>query len=428
MTGLALELRRGPGKLLVIPLALVGVLVIRQAIPPGPAVWPAVVSALALGMVAMGPVAGGVAALAGTRSHRRRTDTLELLATRGPAAAGLAELGALLVWVSGAFVLVLGATYLPAAATATWSGPDGLRSLTTGVGLLLEVVIGYVLGRLVPSRLTPAVVALVFYGLVGYIDASRTLFRWSLLLPVNLQFADEFSILNRTAFIGQLVWYLGLGLLVAAGWAVGRQSRSAVAGAALAVGAATTVAGLVVLLPQNGRATFPAAPAVWDCAGSAPEVCLHPAFASAAPAVTAAVTPVAGRLAGTPFAIRRAEHRPRGIGSIPSPGAVAFALDDTAPGSIRLVSQELAVNALGDQESCFTDTGLASGYDLAQLVAAWVAGDPSLYQPTPDSPSTTADHAAQRWFAGLHQTRRRAWLTRNEQAIRACTLRPSAFR
>ncbi len=180
MTGVALEIRRGPGKWLVVPLALIGIFAVRQSVPAGTAVWPLIVSALANGTDLMGPVAGGAAALAGTRSHRRNTEVLERQAARSPAAAGLAELGALLLWTLGAFVLLVAGVYLPAMTTATWSGPDVLPTLAAGGGLLLQVAIGYVLGRVLPSRLTPLFVALLLYGVVAYNNVSRTGFGWSL--------------------------------------------------------------------------------------------------------------------------------------------------------------------------------------------------------------------------------------------------------
>ncbi len=212
-------------------------------------------------------------------------------------------------------------------------------------------------------------------------------------------------------------------MIVIAGWALNQQRRAMLPGVVLVIGAATTAAGLAVLIPQHGHATLTGVNVTWNCAGTAPELCLHPALDGARPAVTAVVTPVARRLAGTPFAIHRAEQRPRGMGSAPSPGAVAFALDDTTPGAVRLAGHELAVNALGDQATCYTDTGPARGYDLAQLVGAWVAGDRALY--ISDSPTNTS---ARRWFDNLNDTRRRAWLTSHQRAIRACELDAAAFR
>ena len=423
MTGLWLELRRGLGRWLVVPLAIAGILYGRQVVPVGPPVWPVIVSALAYSVVLTGPVAAGVAGLAGTRSRRRHTEAMEQLSVRSPDAAGLAELGALLIWVLAAFAGVLGALYIPAALGATWSGPDGLRTVTTALGLLLYVVIGFVVGRLVPSRLTPAVVALVLFAAAVVLDGGSSVRRWSLLLPVNQGFSDEFSRLNTAAFGGQLVWYVGLGLLLVAGWAVHHTGRGRPVVVSLTAGVVTAVVGAAILVPQDGHYLTAGDYAVWTCRGTSPQICLHPALASALPAVTPALLPVVHRLAGTPFAIHRAEQRPRGVGSAPSPGAVGFGLDDTRPGSFALAGRELAVNALGDQDSCFAVDGASDGYELAQLVGAWAAGDAALYTPT-----TPAAGPARTWFLGLDEASRRDWLTRHRTAIQTCTLDYSAFR
>ena len=423
MSGLSLELRRGLGKWLVLPLAAAGILYGKQVVPVGPAVWPVIVSALAYSVVLIGPIAAGVAAVAGTRSYRRNTGVMEQLSARGPAAAGLSELGALLIWVLVGFAIVLGALYVPAALSATWSGPDGLRTVTTVLGMLLYVVIGYVVGRVIPSRLSPAVVALVLFAGATVLDNSSSGYRWELLLPVNQHFADEFSPLNPVAFRGQLVWYLGLGLLLVAGWALRHSGRSRPGVSAVTAGIVIAGLGAGVVISQNGKYILDGDHPVWTCRGAQPQICLHPALADARQQVSAALIPVVDRLAGTPFQVRRAEQRPRGVGSTPTPGAVGFALDDTRPASLTLAGRELAVNALGDQDTCFAADATSDGYELAQLVGAWAAGDPSLYTPT-----TAAGTAARRWFLGLSPALRRRWLTEHQAAVRACTLTYSAFR
>jgi len=421
--GLSLELRRGLGRWLVVPLALVGILYAYQIVPAGPPIWPIMVSALAYSVVLTGPLAAGVAALAGTRSHRRHMELIEQLSTQSSVLAGLAELGALLVWVFLAFNAVLVSLFVPAIFGATWSGPDGLRTLTTALGMLLYVVVGFIIGRLVPSRLTPPVVAIVLFAAAVLLNSNSSTYRWSLLLPVNQGFSDEFSRLNNAAFSGQLVWYVGIGLLLASGWAVHQAGPSRPGIVLVVAGLILTVSGVAIVVPQGGHYLRAGDYAVWTCRGNSPQICLHPALVDTFPDVIENVTPVAARLAGTPFAVRRAEQRPRGLGSRPTPGAVSFALDDTRPGSLALAGRELAVNALGDQDSCFAADATSDGYELAQLVGSWAAGDRSLYTPT-----TMAAGRARTWFLGIDDAARRRWLTQHEAAVRHCTLQYSAFR
>lgn len=423
MTGLTLELRRGLGRWLVLPLSLFGALYAYQIVPSGPPVWPVMDTALATSVVLTGPLAAGFAALAGTRSHRRHTEAMEQLAARGPAAAGISELIALILWVLVAFTAVLCSLYLPAALNATWSGPDALRMVTAALGLVLCVVVGFIAGRVIPSRLTPAVVAIVIYALDQQLTSSSSTYQWALFLPINAGFSDEFSRLNRSTFAGQLLWYVGIALLLTAGWAIRRTAWNPAKLALVAAGLALSTTGVVVLIPQHGHYLRAGDYAIWTCRGSSPQICLHPALVTAFPAVVPALMPVVDRLTGTPFAIHRAEQRPRGVGSIPTSGAVGFALDDTRPGSIALAGQELSINALGDQDTCFAVDATSTGYELAQLVGAWAAGDASLYTPT-----SPASSAARSWFLRLNDTARRGWLTRHEKEIRSCTLRYSAFR
>ena len=422
MTGVALELRRGPGKLLVVPLIALGVFFVWQFAPPGPAVWPMVVSGVAFSASLMGPVAGGFGALAGTRSHRRRTGSMELLAARSVASAGLTELAALLIWVSVAYIVVVGVALLAASRSAAWSGPDPLRTVVIGLGVLLHVVPGYLLGRVIPSRLTPPFVAVALYGISVVNTTSRSGHAWSLFLPINLHETSEFDRFTLGATVGQLVWYVGLGLLVTVVWVLRRDGPSARRLGALVAAAAVTAAGVVVLLPSGGDPYASGTFMTWTCAGTRPQICIHPALRTARPGLTRVIEPVARRLDTTPFAIARAEQRTRGIGSIPTAGAVGFALDDTAPSSLRRVGQELAVNALMNPDACFGADGPATGYELEQLVATWVAGTPGLF-----GPSSPAEAGAQRWFDGLDRPRRTAWFAAHEQAIRTCSLTAAAF-
>lgn len=423
MTGILLELRRGPGRWLALPLALLGVVAAENALPSGTAIWSLTVSALSNSVQLMGPVAAAAAAFAGARSRRRGTETMELLADRSPSAAAVSELIALAAWVLVAYVATVAVVFTQTALSATWSGPDLARTTVTGVGLLLQVALGYVVGRLVPRRLTPLAVAIFFYVLTIYGSTARSGYRWSLLLPVNLNIYDFFTRVNQTVTVGQLLWYSGAAVVVVTGWALRRRESTRVMLGPLAAGAVAAVCGAAVILAQDGRALQPGFVVNWQCEGQAPQLCLHPAVSAARPALTAQIDPMAARLAGTPFALSRVEQRPRGPGSIPSPGAVAFGLDDTRPESVRLAEQDVAVNAFGFQDNCFTDNGPKDGYFLAQLLASWALGDVSSF-----IAGTPAETAAQAWLASRSDGERRAWLTKKASVIRSCDLTASDFR
>lgn len=423
MTGILLELRRGPGRWLAVPLALLGVVAAENALPSGAAIWSLAVSALSNSVQLMGPVAAAAAAFAGARSRRRGTEAMELLADRSPSAAAVSELVAVAVWVLVAYVATVAVVFTQTALSATWSGPDLARTTVTGVGLLLQVTLGYVAGRLIPRRLTPLAVAIFLYVLTIYGSTARSGYRWSLLLPVNLNIYDFFTRVNRAVTIGQLLWYSGAAVVVVTGWALRRREPTRVMLGSLAAGAVAAVFGAAVILAQDGRALQPGFVVTWQCEGRAPQICLHPAVRAARLALTAQINPIAARLAGTPFALSRLEQRPRGPGSIPSPGAVAFGLDDTRPESVRLAEQDVAVNAFGFRDNCFTDNGPKDGYFLAQLLASWALGDVSSF-----IAGTPAETAAQSWLATSSDSERRAWLTKKASVIRSCDLTASDFR
>lgn len=422
LTGVTLELRHGAGRWLALPLAALGVIAAENALPSGTAIWSLSVSALSNSVQLMGPVAAAAAAFAGARSRRRGTETMEMLSSRNPSAAAVSELAAIALWVLVAFVATVAVVFTQTALSATWSGPDLARTAVTGLGLVLQAILGYVTGRLVPRRLTPLAVAIFFYVLTIYGSTARAGYRWSLLLPVNLNVYDFFTRVNQAVTVGQLLWYAGVAVAAVAAWALRHREATRATLGSLMAGALAAVCGAAVVLAQDGRALQPRFVVSWQCTGRAPQICIHPAVSAARPALTAEIDPIAARLAGTPFALSRIEQRPRGPGSVPSPGAVAFGLDDTRPASVRLAGQDIAVGAFGFQDKCFTDNGPKGGYFLAQLLASWALGDVSSF-----IPGTKAETAAQSWLASRTDSQRRAWLRQKESVIRSCDLTASDF-
>lgn len=425
MTGLALELRRGIGKWLFLPVAILGIYAAESAQPGGPsALWALAVSALGNSVMLMGPIAAAAAAYAGGMSKRRRMGSWEALSTRGPTAAGMTAMAAIGLWTLASFVVVVAVVFGMVAASATWSGPDLPRTLATGSGLILQVVIGYLIGRVVPRRFTPVAVAVLFYALSVFSYSGVFGYRWQFLLPINLQLYDEYTRLNPAVAPGQLLWYFGIGGLTVSGWALlrGRTSRMPTY---LAVGCSVLAfSGAGILVAQDGHGNQPGVVITWTCRGRAPELCLHPALESVRPSFAAQLEPVAARLAGTPFELRRVEQRPRGLGSAPSPGAVAFGLDDDRPGSVRRAVQDVGVGSLGVQRACYRseEDDLRRGYPYATVVGASVVGDPALA--FVDSPDVSA---AASWLNTRTDEQLRTWLTQNEEEIRTCRLTAADF-
>lgn len=133
--------------------------------------------------------------------------------------------------------------------------------------------------------------------------------------------------------------------------------------------------------------------------------------------------PIASRLAGTPFQLRRVEQRPRGLGSAPSRGAVSFALDDGRPQSVRVAVQDVVVGSLGSANSCIRPDGTPrSGYPFVRVVAASIIGDPTL-----DGANSPETVRAVAWLRTRTDEQRRSWLTRKATRIKTCSLTAADF-
>jgi hypothetical protein len=419
-----IELLRGLGLWMFLALVVAGIFAFHNAMPGGYPIWPYAVSALGQVGQVMGPLAAGTAALAGIRCKRRRTNSMELLAVRGPLAAGLTELAALLIWTTVAFAVVLAVVFIPVAVRATGAGPDGPRIVASLVGLLAQPVVGYALGRLLPFRLTPLIVAAAIYVSVNSINSSTHGIIWNLFLPENLNLYDEFNHLNAAVAPAEILWYVGLATLGLGLWFVFRRT-SALTAVTFALGLALSVGGFFAIHSQHGFANARGVFVSFDCAGSDPQICVNPAMMNARPALQRQFAPIIDRLRGTPFAINRAEQRPRGLGSAPTPGASAFALDNTKASTIRDAAQELAENTIAPYTACQTDNGpmkpgvTEDGPALLSVIADRVLiGQRTVSTSAGSTPTLLA--AAK--FDPLTDDQVRAFLTTHQQAIRNCML------
>ncbi|HST66360.1 MAG TPA: hypothetical protein VLM05_14340, partial [Mycobacteriales bacterium] len=166
----------------------------------------------------------------------------------------------------------------------------------------------------------------------------------------------------------------------------------------------------------------------WTCGGTAPQVCLHPAFVGSREALDADFRSVYRRLDGTPFAFTRVEQRPRGIGSrTDSSNTVAFAIDDPVHADYADAVVDVAANALTGGQQCVQEPDAApsstTGIALEQVLVAWAAGFPSVV--SSGDPAATAAFAE---YTALSGPAQRAWLALHVDAVRHCTLTSADFR
>ncbi len=131
-------------------------------------------------------------------------------------------------------------------------------------------------------------------------------------------------------FLAALAWFCGLtaAAVLAAGWALTRRHRYAIAFAAAAVAAWLGLGQLHAAAAHPMTAAF--APVV--CRTWPLDVCVNPAFAPALPQLELAFTAVAAQVSGTRAAIRSVTQLPPGATAPPRPGGYGFHLDDLGHG------------------------------------------------------------------------------------------------
>ena len=419
------ELRRGVGKWLAVPLVVVGYHTVHKNIPPHGYSWAQTVYALGQAGLLLGPLAAGFGAWAGTRARRRGMLAVEALSVQGPVRPGLVELAALIVWTAAAYAAVVALVFAQTASQTHGSGPALGRTTAGLFGVALQLTVGYAAGRLVAYRLVPLVVAYGLFTVVQAVNSSQHFNTLNLFLPDNLQLFDFYDrLITRVPYL-QIAWYLALSGLVLSIWAVWRLRSGPAVGVVALATAATLLAGFGVS-SLHGRENRPGTFVTFTCDGRVPKICLHPSLVQADNQVAERVGPIVGRLTGTPFAIHVLEQRPRGVGGVPSPGAVAFHLDDDGPGSLGLVAGDVAGSVFNPIDQCLTPgTGeLRPGVpvdapDVIGALAQRLLNGPA-------AASTPGDSSPRGVLARLGDDEFRAFVTSHARAIRSCTLEPSA--
>ncbi|OKI45471.1 hypothetical protein A6A27_38120 [Micromonospora sp. CB01531] len=383
-------------------------------------IWSYATGAATSAPMLMAPLAVGLAAWAGGRSQRRGASQAWLLAGRDPAHAPLVEAGVLVACAVVAYALVATATLLPTAVAATWGGPFWWWLASAGVGFAAAVAAAYGVGVLVPGRLIPFATALVTYlattwnlGQIG---------TWHAMFPVTIEMILPFNAPHTQTMRGQLLWFAGLGLLALALVAVKVRSSARLVIPAVGLSLALAVGGAAVVIGENGRYVDLNRHITWSCSGSSPQVCIHPAFADSLAPISQRAQAISQRLASTPFAITRVEQRPRGVGSLPTPGAIAYAIDAPADDDYDRAGFDIAIAALGVRSCGRGPLRDTDAHAMAQLLVAWVVGDERWFVPRgPEQQQAKAR------FLNLPLAGQQQWLTTHADAVRTCSLTPQSF-
>jgi hypothetical protein len=430
-------------------------------------------------LLAFAPLVAGVAAWMGSREGRRGTVDLVGVTALPRWAGQLATWAATTCWAMVAYLGGVAVVYAITARQATWGGPLWWPVAVGAATVAASCALGFVAGALLPGRFAaPLVAVAVFLALGTGAVAIQHNSTYAQIWPLNVQGAlppDAFGVFSPylpDLAIAQVLLLAGLaaavlgglGLRAAAGGRWLRCAAAVLAAAGLAaagtgVGLAGTARleanGIVIPVLHDAAADKPM-PYTPVCSHAAVPVCLHPAYRSFLPAVTAALGPVLSEVAGLPgspvrvsqVAITHLQQRPHNgieiggpvIGG--SPSVLSLPLSGMAlPGQghtttadfirqLRLQGPAVILDTLfgGDQQDTEGQRGRrgsaqqpSQGVLARQAIKAAlakVAGVPPDNGVPPLAPGRPYYAAAKR-FAALPAAARHAWLVGHLTALRA---------
>ncbi|MFC5744068.1 hypothetical protein [Actinomadura rugatobispora] len=427
---LRLDARRA-ALLIAVPLLTgIGIVTVWLSLVPGVAYWDNSVVALINAVRLLGPVAAGLAAWAAVRE--RGLNYLRDLSPRSPATGALVDLLLLAAAAVLAYATITAVLIVETMLRQEAGHPDPLGVLAGASGLVLHVVAGYLAARVAPRPATAAAVMAVTWSWA----AARTpgASWWSLLPPAALDHVEPFTGLRSRVLADQTVWALAVTatlVLAYVGWVTRRAAVAVPLVAALALAGFATAR-----LQSSDGSAVGAAPVGLACREWPLRVCVHPALRSALPALTAAATPLATRLSGTPGEFTQVVQRPRTEPVAVVRGTATVHLDsELSPGYETRVVRQIK-NALADPEACQASRAPGGGEDPAAaraaggtpparsaeygaLVDAWLLGA----QAPPISDQRTAYR-----FGGWSEEQKREWLRTNYPRYRSCALAAGDFR
>jgi hypothetical protein len=280
------------------------------------------------GVTVFAPPVVGAAAWIGSREGRRGLGDLVTGTPRPRWGRQLAAWAATTCWAMVAYLGCVGVLYGVTAQRASWGGPLWWPVAVGAASVSAFAAIGFAAGASFPNRFTtPLVAVAAFFGLVlspELIHGSQSYWQISPIVAGPWEIgpnaaAGTFYHYLPDLPIAQVMFLVGLTLAVlgAAGLPAASGGRWLRRSAAAITAAGLLAAGTAVALTGTGRLDAQgmiAIPALHDaasdlpirytpvCSHTAVPVCLNPAYAAYLPAVTAALAPVLGQVAGLPGA------------------------------------------------------------------------------------------------------------------------------
>jgi hypothetical protein len=445
--------------------------------------------------------AAGFSAWAGSREGRRNAGDLLATTARPAWARQLCSLAGTAFWVMAAFLAGVIALYVRTSQQATWGGPPAAPVVVGILGLVAVCAVAFTLGALFPGRFTAPIVAVALMiitlyafrqavgdkggsaGAIGVLspDGGVPGDDWGLFSPVSVGvpivqgafmagvILAAIGVLGLSSRTGGVGWRGGLSAVAAGG-----ARLRAIAGSAVAIGAALVVAAFVLAgtanvsdatgtlqIPVIDNAVAGGKPIPYSlvCSSgqgrSAFTACLHPAYRGYLPQVTVALNQVLGELSGLPGLPGQASQVP--ANAVPQwaqagPGSgqiVGHTYEFVLSGSVGWSTDSSRIeNNLRQDLAHAIIVGTGKMVTLPDGARGWALGAPaqqavvdgvlkvlgtpaypvpeSRNGPAPAGESTPAQQAqimaAAAKFAALPAATRHAWLVANLTALKAGTI------
>jgi hypothetical protein len=397
----------------------------------------------------------GASTWMGSRDGRSRTTDLLTVTAVPRWGRQLVRWAATTGWAMAAYLACAAVLYWSTARQGAWGGPPLWPAAVGAAGVAAACALGFAAGVFFPSRFTAPLATLAVFILATAVKGGGTS-TYGLISPVAPQgsfrpdsglfyhYLPDLSIDQVLLLAGLAVAALGaLGVPAASGGRWLRRSAAAVTAAGLvAAGTAVGLAGTARLEPYgvvipalHDAASGRPIPYTPVCGRAAIPVCLHPAYRSYLPAVTAALGPLLSQVAGLPGApvrvVQVAYLNPTDFatGGAPTVGGRPAVL--RLPLGFVVLAQQTQTEFLQSRAApaiVSSVTGGGPGAGPAQQAAeagllqaagvqpAELASMGSVYQPpAPGSPV----YAAAMRFAALPAAARHAWLLAHLAALRA---------
>ena len=427
---LRIDLKRAGGPWMVPIAVLFAVLITRNTLTPGVAVWPEITEAI--GMMALPLVAIAVAIGAYAGGRERRAVVAELAGGTAMVAwqRYLSVAASVFLWSLAMYALFAAALLAYGALFATWSGPEWGVIIVPLPALALGAAFGVLVGRVVKDRTAPIIAIALFLLLFAIPFMPRDATQPLSVFMLNGWFEPFVENPPERPFsaVAQLGWVLGLaGILVGLGILLERRTALAAVLPTLSLAVALVAAfaitgagysqGSVRGMGPGADMTSPSGSAC-DTSGAV-VVCVHPAYERMLPDVAAKVNaylaPVAG-LDGVANEVYISSGNGMSAGWEEESGRAFTSIDQSyASGTDALIAGDLWPMSFMMAPGVQGGEGDMAQYVVMTALAREIGVDawPEWFHRVPQDVDDPAIHDAIDRFAALSPVDQRAWLETN---------------